>query len=91
MYSIKRFSSVESKQFSGKFSSKAADAIEDVIEIGEDKFGSPTKLNKLKATKTKVVKWAKRNPKTAAGLAAGTAALGTGSAIYSIDRKKKKK
>jgi hypothetical protein len=86
MYSVLRY-----KSFSGKFASKASDAIEDVIEIGEDKFGSPTKLNKLKATKTKVVKWAKRNPKTAAGLAAGTTALGAGATLYSIDRKRKKK
>lgn len=86
MYSVLRY-----KAFSGKFASKAADAIEYVIEIGENKFGSPTKTNKLRATKTNVVKWAKRNPKAAAGLAAGTAALGTGAAIYSIDRRKKKK
>lgn len=86
MYSVLRY-----KSFSGKFASKSTKAIEDVIEIGDNKFGSPTKVNKLRATKTKVIKWAKRNPKTAAGLAAGTAALGAGSAIYSIDRKKKKK
>lgn len=86
MYSVLRY-----KTFSGRFASKAAEAIEDAVEIGDNTFGSPTKTNKLRATKTKVVKWAKRNPKTAAGLAAGTAALGTGAAIYSIDRKKKKK
>lgn len=86
MYSVKRY-----KTFSGKFASIASDAIEDAVEIGDNKFGSPTKANKLRAAKTEVVKWAKSNPKTAAGLAAGTAMLGTGATIYSIDRKKKKK
>lgn len=89
----KKFSClIDVREFSGKFASKAADAIEDVVEISENKFASPNKINKIKAQKTKAIKWIRKNPKSTAGIAAGVATLGlgTGAALYTLDKKRKK-
>lgn len=87
----KKFSClIDVREFSGKFASKAADAIEDVVEVSENKFASPNKINKIKAQKTKAIKWIRKNPKSTAGIAAGVATLGTGAALYTLDKKRKK-